>query len=172
MRILCAVEALARTPRAASCFEMSNAVMPVAETSKNKILVTTLAGSILIPGICASSSAKNRAFAWSMWSRLGLSSNATRPAAANTPAWRIPPPSILRTIRASSMNSLLLTSMDPTGAPSPFERQNMTESKFFVTSATGFPRATPALKTLAPSRCTGSPAACACSTMSFEIARG
>ena len=43
-------------------------------------------------------------------------------------------------MRASSMNSLLPTSMDPTGAPSPFERQNITESKLFGEFHDGVPQ--------------------------------
>ncbi len=50
-----------------------------------------------------------RAFAWSSASRsimpAGPSWRATRPAAARTPAWRMPPPTILRARRARSMNS-------------------------------------------------------------------
>ena len=46
------------------------------------------------------------------------------------------------------------TSSEPTGAPSPFEMQNMTVSACRAISATGTPRATAALKIRAPSMCT------------------
>ena len=48
----------------------------------------------------ASPSARNRALAWSAGSFAGVSSSATRPAAARMPACRIPPPSRLRYSRA------------------------------------------------------------------------
>ena len=51
--------------------------------------------------------------------------------------------------------------IDPTGAPSPFDRQNMTESTLRVISATFSPSAVAALKMRAPSRCTFRPASCA-----------
>ncbi len=44
--------------------------------------------------------------------------------------------------------------MEPTGAPSAFERQNITESNLRVRSATLRPEATEALKMRAPSRWT------------------
>ena len=44
------------------------------------------------------------------------------------------------------------TRTEPTGAPSPFERQTLTESKGAAISAGGSPLATAALQTLAPSR--------------------
>ena len=55
-------------------------------------------------------------------------SSATRPAAASTPAWRMPPPSILRTRRARAMKSREPHTSEPTGAPRPLDRQNVTES--------------------------------------------
>ena len=42
-------------------------------------------------------------------------------------------------------------SIDPTGAPRPFERQNITESTLAAISRTGVPRNSAALKTRAPS---------------------
>ncbi|OPZ60363.1 MAG: hypothetical protein BWY88_00516 [Synergistetes bacterium ADurb.Bin520] len=59
-------------------------------------------------------------------------SRATIPAAASTPDWRMPPPRALRQCRARSMKARLPQSMDPTGAPSPLERQNCTESTSVV----------------------------------------
>ena len=80
------------------------------------------------------------------------------PAAASTPAWRIPPPSILRSRRARSANSRGPQSSDPTGQPKPFERQKETESAGAASSAAASPVAASALKMRAPSRCTASPA--------------
>ena len=57
------------------------------------------------------------------------------------------------------------TSIEPTGAPSPFEKQNITESKPWVSSFTGTPKATAALKIRAPSKCTGMPRSSANSKM-------
>ncbi len=51
---------------------------------------------------------------------------ATRPAAAITPAWRMPPPSRARSARASSITSAGPASTDPTGAPRPFDRHDIT----------------------------------------------
>ena len=53
---------------------------------------------------------------------------------------------------------VLPTSIEPTGAPRPFDRQNITVSKPLVSFATLIPSAVAALKTRAPSRCTGRPA--------------
>ena len=77
---------------------------------------------------------------------------AMMPAAASTPAWRIPPPSIFRSRRAFSMNSALPHSTDPTGAHRPLLRQKVTESAGAASSAGVQPVATAALKILAPSR--------------------
>ena len=43
-----------------------------------------------------------------------------------TPAWRIEPPSRLRSTRAASITSAEPASIEPTGAPSPFDRQHIT----------------------------------------------
>ena len=75
-------------------------------------------------------------------------------------------------MRAFSMNSREPASMDPTGAPSAFDRQNITESNLRVMSATERPSAVAALKIRAPSRCTGIPAACARSQMSSATSSG
>ena len=45
--------------------------------------------------------------------------SASRPGAATTPAWRMPPPSILRSRRARAINTAGPASMEPIGAPSP-----------------------------------------------------
>ena len=49
-------------------------------------------------------------------------------AAASRPAWRQPPPSRLRSTRARAMFSAVLTSIEPTGAPRPLEKQTLTVS--------------------------------------------
>ena len=56
----------------------------------------------------------------------GPSGRATSPAAARTPAWRIPPPTSLRARRARPMN-VASTRRRPSrpGRPSPFDRQNV-----------------------------------------------
>ena len=54
-----------------------------------------------------------------------------------------------------AMSSSEPTSMEPTGAPRPFERQNMTVSKPRVRALTSTPRAMAALKMRAPSRWSG-----------------
>ena len=89
------------------------------------------------------------------------SSNATSAAAAITPTWRMPPPSILRITRQRSIRVFEPTIIEPTGAPSPLLKQNCTESNFWVMSATLSPRWTAALNTRAPSRWTFNPASCA-----------
>ena len=55
-------------------------------------------------------------------------------------------------MRASAMKSAGPTSIEPTGAPRPFDKQNMIESDFRVSCATVLPDATAALKMRAPSR--------------------
>ena len=56
------------------------------------------------------------------------------------------------------MNSAEPASIDPTGALSPFDRQNITESTGMVRSRTSALSPIAALKMRAPSRCTGNPA--------------
>ena len=51
------------------------------------------------------------------------------PAAAKMPDCRMPPPSILRQRLPSLTNSLPPSNTDPTGAPSPLDKQTDTESK-------------------------------------------
>ena len=60
--------------------------------------------------------------------RSTISVRATIPAAAMTPAWRMPPPRRARSRRAAAMRSAEPASIDPTGADRPLERQNMTVS--------------------------------------------
>ena len=87
-----------------------------------------------------------------------MRSRATTPAAAMTPACRIPPPTILRTRRARAMKSREPHTTEPTGAPSPFDTQNVTESTWRAKSLADRRSATAALKSRAPSRWTGTPA--------------
>ena len=63
------------------------------------------------------------------------------------------------------------TSIDPTGAPSPFDRQNITVSKPRVNAFTFTPSATAALKMRAPSRCMGSLRVFAPSQISSKTSR-
>ncbi len=106
-------------------------------------------------------SASRRAFAWSSARRVIIpaspSRSATSPAAASTPAWRIPPPSSLRARRARATNGPFPTTTEPTGADSPFDRQNVTLSAGAASSAGVTPRATTALKNRAPSTWSGTP---------------
>lgn len=73
----------------------------------------------------ASPLAKVLAFLWSSSSLAIMSSKAIFPAAAKIPAWRIPPPNALRARTALWMNSFDPASIVPAGAPSPFQRQTM-----------------------------------------------
>src|ERR1035437_3195927 len=171
-RISCGPKPLARTFRAASFCDNSYDVIPVPQISHITMLVCTLAEAILMPPIRTNPSPRNFALAWSSASFCGPCSSAMSPAAARMPACRMPPPSALRYMRERSINSALPTSSDPTGAPSPLERQNMTVSALAVSCATGMPRATEALKTRAPSRCTGRPAACTWSQTSSKMSSG
>ena len=63
----------------------------------------------------------------------------------------------MRHFFAFSINSCEPQSIEPSGAPSPFERQNCTESTSFVNSLTSTPYLTAALKMRAPSRWTWKP---------------
>src|SRR5258708_16319921 len=96
-----------------------------------------------------------------MYSRPGDFSSAINPAAAITPAWRIPPPNIFRYTRPFSINARVPTIIDPTGPPNPFDKQNITESTLRVMCETFSPKAVAALNTRAPSRCTFNPASSA-----------
>ena len=78
-------------------------------------------------------------------------------AAARMPAWRIPPPaSCGRGAPDRSARRSLQTS-DPAGAPSPFDRQNETESNPSTQAGAGMPLATTAFQRRAPSRCSRRP---------------
>ena len=73
-------------------------------------------------------------------------------AAASTPAWRMAPPSRLRSRRASRIRSRSPARIDPTGAPSPFEKQSDTSVAPSAKSRAGTPEATTAFMSRAPSR--------------------
>eukprot|EP01139_Manchomonas_bermudensis_P007158 Amastigsp_a179758_47.p3 type:complete len:100 gc:universal Amastigsp_a179758_47:853-554(-) len=96
--------------------------------------------------------ARARAFSWSSARRATIEVSAMSAALAITPAWRIPPPSILRNRRARAMKSAGPTMTEPTGAESPFERQTETESAALQMRSSGTPDATAALQMRAPSR--------------------
>src|SRR5437867_11675324 len=68
------------------------------------------------------------------------------PAAARIPAWRIPPPYMRRKRRSFSTVGRSDTITDPTGAPSPLDKQNETVSKWRAYSAADTPVATTALE--------------------------
>lgn len=57
--------------------------------------------------------------------------------------------------RYFSMNDFVPANTDPTGAPRPLLKQNVTESQCFTMRLTGTPRLEAALNTLAPSMCKG-----------------
>src|SRR5499425_2835385 len=94
----------------------SSAEPPSRSTRKMTMLVCTVAGSMRRRGRAASPFARRLAFSWSSASRSTMVSSATIPAAASTPTWRMPPPSIFRTRRARAMNSRDPHTSDPTGA--------------------------------------------------------
>ena len=87
----------------------------------------------------------------------GPSCSATTPAAAMIPAWRIPPPTILRARRARAMNAASPTTTEPTGQPRLFDRQNVAEAPGGTRSRAGTPSATEALNSRAPSMNSGMP---------------
>src|SRR5260370_730559 len=89
-----------------------------------------------------------------MCSRPGDFSSAINPAAAITPACRIPPPNIFRYTRPFSINAHVPTTIDPTGAPNPFDKQNIAESTLRVIVATLSPSTVSAFEILSPSMCT------------------
>ena len=84
----------------------------------------------------------------------------------------MPPPSTLRTSRASATNSARPHSREPTGAPSPLETQNITESAPLQILAAGTPWATAALKTRAPSMWNRALRWCAASLTAAMASRG
>src|SRR3989304_3354996 len=69
----------------------------------------------------------------------------------------MPPPTILRYLRARSMNSPLPQRREPTGAASPLHRLKATESTARARVEAETPSTTAALKIRAPARWTGNP---------------
>src|SRR6266436_1414975 len=72
--------------------------------------------------------------------------------AARIPACRIPPPKIFLNFLARSINSASPATIDPTGAPRPFEKQTDTESAHEAYSLGDMPDAALAFQIRAPSR--------------------
>ena len=81
-----------------------------------------------------------------------ISFSAIIPAAARKPACLRPPPISFLFFLALDIKSLLPAKIEPTGAHNPFDKQNITESQYLVTSFTSTPRDVDALNILAPSR--------------------
>ena len=102
-----------RTPCSAAA--ATNAAASLRSTTT--MLVSTVAGST------PQASASSLAWAWSSASRSTWWSRACSPAAARMPTCRMPPPIRLRRTRASSIASREPTISEPTGAPSPLDRQ-------------------------------------------------
>ncbi len=111
--------------------------------------------------------ARSAAFRWSSARRLTLFSRAYRPAAAIIPDCLRPPPTFFLQCRAFAMKSAEPQSMLPTGAPSPFDKQNCTVSTWDVNSVTGQSHAAAALNTRAPSMWTERPCLRAMSVAAF-----
>ena len=86
-------------------------------------------------------------------------SRATSPAAARMPTWRMPPPIRFRSTRARATRSADPASSEPTGAPRPFDRHDVTVATPADRWARVVPVATEALNSRAPSRWTGTPTA-------------
>ena len=83
------------------------------------------------------------------------------PAAAMMPACRIPPPMRDRCARASAITSAAPQSSEPTGAPRPFDRQNIIVSAAARRSRGDVSSAIAAFQIRAPSTCTRKPPSCA-----------
>ncbi len=131
------------------------------------MFVRTEAGSKPASGQrSATASASRRARAWSSASRSTMVDRPTSPAAATTPAWRMPPPMRWRSALAASMRSAGPATTDPTGAQSPLVSAVQTVVHVAACSAAGRPVATSALNRRAPSRCTGTPTAATASSRS------
>ena len=94
------------------------------------------------------------------------------PAAASTPACRMPPPSLRRTIRACAARSPEVTTSDPTGAPRPFERQTDSVSNSAPYRVSGTPVATAAFQIRAPSQCSVMPSSRAVDPCAQPLERG
>src|SRR6266487_4147808 len=73
------------------------------------------------------------------------------------PTCRMPPPQRLRTRRARRTVAEGPTRIDPTGAPSPFEKHIITVSAWAAQAAIGTPLAAAAFHSRAPSRWTRTP---------------
>ncbi len=101
-----------------------------------------------------------------------MSRKASRPGAASTPAWRIPPPIRFRARRASAITSSLPANSEPTGAQRPFDRQHITVVAGAAQSAAAMPVAASALKSLAPSMWMGTGPAASTSAPSRSITHG
>src|SRR4029453_14610758 len=99
----------------------------------------------------------------------GLPRAAPAAGAAGRPPGGMPPPSSLAARWSSRTRACVPHTSEPTGAPRPFERQNVTVSASSAHAEAGVPVATSALKRRAPSRWTESlfsRAACATSLAS------
>ena len=88
------------------------------------------------------------------------------------PTWRMPPPIRLRRTRASSTASREPTISEPTGAPSPLDRQTERTDAMAPYSASGTPVATCAFQIRAPSRCTPAPTPVAQARRSWSSSSG
>ena len=73
------------------------------------------------------------------------------------PTCRIAPPCCFRKNRALAIKSADPAKIEPTGAPSPFEKQTLTVSKRAAYSASLTPLAKEAFHSRAPSRCNAKP---------------
>jgi hypothetical protein len=82
---------------------------------------------------------------------------ATMPAAAMTPACRMPPPTTLRLRRTLRMNAALPTTTEPTGAARPLLKQRLALSAPCNSRAGETPSCTAAFHSRAPSTCSGKP---------------
>ena len=129
------------------------------------MLVSTKSMLTLPGNRSASTVASLRAKTWSSTSR-SRSARATRAAAAMTPACLIPPPNRFRRYLISSTADCSPQTIDPTGAPSPFEKQNWIVSADAAHRSAGKPVAATALKMRAPSMWIASP----CSRAVDEVA--
>src|SRR6266481_4431837 len=76
--------------------ETEEILRDVVSTSKTTMLVRLLTGHTVRPATSPKPSASERALTWSSARRSTIVLNATIPAAAIIPAWRIPPPNIPR----------------------------------------------------------------------------
>ena len=122
------------------------------ETRSKTMFVSTLSGGEESPSKRSMRPAMSLASAWSSANLVLLCSRAQSPPAAMRPACRIQPPRRSRTRRARSKKAPPPAMTDPTGAPSPLERQTETESAQAAQSAALTPLATSAFASRAPSK--------------------